>query len=109
MHDSYTLAHLFVALKLNDLVCMVKLMIRLTWMTQPTGTALLVDKEAQVQVWTLWSLLECCLPCQVTVLLLLCPGNVPVISGPSDQYPHMICQKGSQLGSSVVNCTSCLE
>ena len=37
----YTLAHLSVALKLNDPVCIVKLMIRPIWMTQLTDTALL--------------------------------------------------------------------
>ena len=48
MHVSYTLVLLFVALKLNDPVCMVKLMIRPIWMTQLTDIALLAGKETQL-------------------------------------------------------------
>ena len=65
----YTLAHLFVALKLNDLVCMVKLMICLTWMTQLTDTALLVGKDCKFghygAFWSIASLakLLCCSCC----------------------------------------------
>ena len=53
----HTLAHRFVALNLNDLLWIVKLMIRLTWITQLTDTALLAGKETQLtsNVSIMWS------------------------------------------------------
>ena len=46
------------ALKLNDFVWMVKLMIRLTWMTKLTDAAMFVGKKTQLQDWALCSLQE---------------------------------------------------
>ena len=53
-----TLAHLIVALKLNDLVWMVKLMNPLTWMTKLTDAAMFVGRKTQLQDWALCSLQE---------------------------------------------------
>ena len=76
MHDSVHLGTPFAALSLNDLVWMVKLMIRLTWMTQLTDTALLAGKRHNCKFGHYRTLLVLSSDRAASAVLRECPGDM---------------------------------